>query len=192
MKLKIRRWYTFIEDVLSEAGNEPETPLRKAAAVAIVENPYVDRYVEDLTPMIEGSVELGREVARRAVEALGPYQAQSYGKGGIVGLGGEIDHAAALLTSDFANPLRDAVGGGKAWFSSFMKRGAPGTSVDIPLASKDALYIRSHYDGMTIKLHDGPRHDEIAIILAVANRGRINARVGGLQLKDIKGQDGLV
>jgi hypothetical protein len=192
MKLKIRRWYTFIEDVLSEAGNEPEIPLRKAAAVAIVENPYVDRYVEDLTPMIEGSVELGREVAKRAVEALGPYKAQSYGKGGIVGLGGEIDHAAALLTSDFANPLREAVGGGKAWFSSFMKRGAPGTSVDIPLASKDALYVRSHYDGMTIKLNDGPRHDEIAVILVVANRGRINARVGGLQLKDIKGQDGLV
>ena len=117
--------------------------------------------------------------------------AQSYGKAGIVGLLGEQEHANALLTTAFAEPLRQALGGGKAWISSYTKRAAPGTTIDVPLASKDALYVRSHYDGMSVNLPDAPMPDEIAVIFCVANRGRINARVGGLKLSDAKGQDGL-
>src|SRR4029079_14444172 len=86
---------------------------------------------------------------------------------------------------------RDAVGGGKAWISSFTKRAATGTPIDVPLASKDALYIRSHYDGMTVMLPDAPWPDEVAVIFCVANRGRIGARVGGLKHEDIKGEGGL-
>jgi hypothetical protein len=107
-------------------------------------------------------------------------------------LGGEQEHANALLTTTFADPLRAAIGGGKSWISSFTKQGPPGTPIDIPLACKDALYVRSHYDGMTIILPGAPQPDEIAVIFCVANRGRINARVGGLQFGDLKGQDGLV
>jgi hypothetical protein len=107
-------------------------------------------------------------------------------------MAGEQEHANALLTTAFANPLRDAVGGGKAWISSFTKRAAAGATIDIPLACKDALYVRSHYDGMTITLHDAPQPDEVVIILCLANRGRLNARVGGLKLEDVKGQDGLL
>src|SRR5229473_1693991 len=190
--MKIRKLYTFVEDSLSEAGNSGEPLLRKVAAVAVVENPHAGRYVEDLKPMIDASEELGRKLSKVAVQALGSYQAQSYGKGGIVGLGGEQEHINALLTTTFANPLREAVGGGKAWISSMTKRGGPGTSIDIPLACKDALYVRSHYDGMTITLHDAPEPDEVAIILCLANRGRLNARVGGLKFEGIKGEDGLI
>jgi len=190
--MKIRKLYTFVEDSMSEAGKPAEPPLRKVAAVAVVENPHAGRYVEDLQPMVDASAELGRELAKIAVEAMGRYRAQSYGKGGIVGLAGEQEHINALLTTTFANPLREAVGGGKAWISSMTKRGGPGTSIDIPLASKDALYVRSHYDGMTITLHDAPSPDEIAVIICLANRGRLNARVGGLHFENVKGEDGLV
>ncbi|PYR82225.1 MAG: peptide synthetase [Acidobacteria bacterium] len=141
--MKIRKFYTFIEDEMSEAGRPGEPPLRKVAAVAVVENPNAGRYVEDLKPMIEASEELGRQLSIIALRALDPYRAQSYGKGGIVGLAGEQEHINALLTTTFANPLREAVGGGKAWISSMTKRGGPRTSIDIPLACKDPLYIRS-------------------------------------------------
>jgi Amino acid synthesis len=189
--MKIRKLYTFVEDTLSEAGKSGEPLLRKVAAVAIVENQYAGRFVEDLKPMIDASEGLGHELSKVVVQALRPYRAQSYGKGGIVGLAGEQEHINALLTTTFANPLREAVGGGKAWISSMTKRGGPGTSIDIPLASKDALYVRSHYDGMTVTLHDAPLPDEIAVIICVANRGRLNARVGGLTFEEIKGEDGL-
>ena len=131
-------------------------------------------------------------MAKIVAAALAPYSAQSYGKAGVVGLHGEQEHANALLTTTFAEPLRKAVGGGKAWIASFTKRAAPGAAIDVPLACKDALYVRSHYDGMTIALPDAPLPDEIAVIVCVANRGRLAARVGGLRYEDIKGQDGLL
>ena len=192
MELTIRRYYTFIEHNLIEAGRPHGEPLRKVAAVAIVENPYAGRYVDDLEPLIAASACLGKELARLAVEALAPYKAQSYGKAGIVGLDGEQEHANALLTTVFATPLRSAVGGGKAWVPSYTKRSSPGATVDVPLACKDALYVRSHYDGITVTLPDAPLASEIAVIVGVANRGRLNARVGGLRFEDVKGQDGLV
>src|SRR5579862_7838699 len=120
--MKIRKLYTFVEETLSEAGKSAESPLRKVAAIAVVENPHAGRYVEDLKPMIDGSVQLGHELSKVAVQALHPYLAESYGKGGIVGLAGEQEHINALLTTTFANPLREAVGGGKAWISSMTKR----------------------------------------------------------------------
>ncbi len=124
--------------------------------------------------------------------AMGPFKAQSYGKGGIVGIGGELEHANALLTTTFATPLREAMGGAEAWIPSFTKIAAPGASIDVPLAHKDALYVRSHYDGVTVTLPpEAPAPDEIALIVCLANRGRLNARVGGLSAKDVVGKDGL-
>ena len=192
MELKPRIIYTFIEHKVEEEDQDAGIPLRKVAVAAVVKNPYAGKYVKELQPLIDASVALGAGLSKAAVEALAPYKAQSYGKAGIVGMAGEQEHANALLTTAFANPLREAVGGGKAWISSFTKRAAPGASIDIPLASKDALYVRSHYDGMTITLHDAPQPDEVVIILCLANRGRLNARVGGLKFEDVKGQDGLM
>jgi hypothetical protein len=123
---------------------------------------------------------------------MAPYKACSYGKGGIVGLGGEQEHINALVTSTSAAPLREAIGGAAAWISSFTKRAAPGESIDVPLAHKDALYVRSHYDGMTISIPDGPQADEIAVIICLANRGRINSHVGGLHADEVVGKDGLL
>ncbi len=186
MKLRIRRTFTLIEERRIEAGQAADVPLRKVAAVVVVENPYIARYVADLTPMVEASVALGRQVAAQAVAALAPYEAQSYGKGGIVGIAGEQEHANALLTTAFADPIRAAMGGGDAWISSMTKVAAPGTLIDIPMNSKIDIYVRSHYDGMTMVLPDTPLPDEIAVIFCLANRGRLNARVGGLTYEQAK------
>ena len=192
MKLKIRRTYTFVENRISEPGKAADTPLRKVAAVLVVENPYAGRYVKNLNPLIAASAALGHELAAMAAAALAPYTAQSLGKAALVGISGEQEHANALLTSTFAEPLRDALGGGKAWISSMTKVAMAGTPIDVPMNCKDALYVRSHYDGMTLMLPDAPMPDEIAVILCLANRGRLNARVGGLRHDQLKGENGLV
>jgi hypothetical protein len=192
MKLKIKRSYTIIENKGIEAGKAVAVPLRKVAAVVVIDNPYAGRYVKDLSPMIKASAALGSELAAMAAKALAPYKAQSLGKAALVGISGEQEHANALLTTTFAEPLREALGGGKAWISSMTKVAMAGTPIDVPMNCKDALYVRSHYDGMTLVLPDAPMPDEIALILCLANRGRLNARVGGLSYDKLKGEDGLV
>jgi hypothetical protein len=190
--VEVRKIVTFAEDIFSEAGQQAETLLRKVAIVAVVKNPFAQRYVEDLSPLTNASLELGRRITAIAITAMGGLPVQSYGKAGLVGVAGEQEHAVAMLTTVYGNVMREAVGGGKAWISSMTKRVAPGETIDISLAHKDALYVRSHYDGITLTLHDAPLPDEIAIIAAFANRGRINHRVGGLAVHEIKGVDGLV
>lgn len=192
LHIKVCKWFTFVEHKLEESGRPGDIPLRKAAAVAIVKNPFAGRYVEDLSEAIAASEALGTTLAKHLLDAFGSYEVQSYGKGGIVGIDGEQEHANALLTTTFAEPLRKALGGGKAWIPSVTKVGAPGVAIDIPLACKEALYVRSHYDAMTLAIPDGPLPDEIAVIFAVANRGRLNARVGGLKFEERRGEDGLV
>jgi hypothetical protein len=146
--------------------------------------------VEDLAPLVTWSRGLGDELGALAVQALGA-EAQSYGKGGIAGTAGEQEHANALLTTTFAEGLRKAVGGGKAWISSATKIGPPGTAIDIPLAHKDALYVRSHYDAVEVRIPDAPLPDEVVIIVAVSTGARLFARVGGLPAEEVKGEDGL-
>ena len=192
MKLKIRRSHIFVENHLSEAGKKANIPLRKVAAVLVLENPCAGRYVQNLEPMIKASAALGRELATLAIAALAPYSAQSIGKAALIGIAGEQEHGNALLSTTFAEPVREALGGGKAWMASMTKVAAPGAQIDVPLACKDALYVRSHYDGMTLMLPGAPMPDVIALILCLANRGRLNARVGGLRFEQLKGENGLV
>jgi Amino acid synthesis len=191
-KMPVKRVLTFLDEIRSADGRDVAPPLRKAAAVAIFDNPFAGRFVEDLSPLTRASEAIGREICAIAVRLLAPDQAVSYGKAAVVGTNGEQEHGNAMLTTVFGNVMREAAGGGKAWISSMTKRAAPGAVIDIPLAHKDALYVRSHYDGMTVMLPDAPQPNEIAIIAVYATRGRPNQRVGGLSASDIKGQDGLV
>jgi hypothetical protein len=184
--LKVRRTWTFVEERRIEAGQKADVPLRKVAVVTVLENPLAGRYVPDLRLMIEASVGLGAEMARPALAAMAPFEVQSYGKGGIVGTAGEQEHANALLTTAFATPFRDAIGRGDAWVSSMTKVAAPGTLIDIPMNCIDDVYVRSHYDGMSLVLPDTPMPDEIAIVFCLANRARINARVGGMTFAEAR------
>ena len=148
-------------------------------------------FVEKLDFIISRSAELGREFGRRFQAELGALQVQSYGKAALVGVAGEYEHGNAFLTTEFANPIREALGGGKAWIPSTGKRAGPGATLDIPLAHKDALYVRSHYDTISIAFTDAPGPDEIVIAVAVATRGRLHARLGGIKVTEIVGEDGL-
>jgi len=189
--IRIKRVLTFLDETRVADGRDTVPPLRKAAAVAIVDNPFAGRFVQDLSPLTRASEAIGREICAIAVRLLAPDQAVSYGKAAVIGTNGEQEHGNAMLTTVFGNVMREAIGGGKAWISSMTKRAAPGATIDIPLALKDALYVRSHYDGMTLTLPDAPQPNEIAIIAVYATRGRPNQRVGGLSAAEIKGQDGL-
>jgi len=190
----IRKWYLQVEDTLAGETGAPADgePLRKFVLAACIHNPYAGRYEADLSAWIEGSVALGQEFGRRIQQAANGQAIESYGKAILVGTDGEYEHGNALLTNPAANPIRDALGGGKSWVPSTGKRGGPGTVLDIPLAHKDALYVRSHYDTVSALFNDGPNRDEVIVCWAFATRGRLNARLGGLQASEVKGLDGLV
>lgn len=190
----IRKWFLQIEDTLAtESGKAADgEALRKIVVAACIHNPYAGRYEEDLSAWIDASPELGREFGRRIQEAAAGQSIESYGKAILVGIDGDYEHGNALLTNPAANPVRDAVGGGKSWVPSTGKRGVPGTVLDIPLAHKDALYVRSHYDTVSVSFNDAPNRDEVLICWAFATRGRLHARLGGLKASEVKGQDGLV
>ncbi|KIZ47801.1 MULTISPECIES: amino acid synthesis family protein [Rhodopseudomonas] len=189
----IRKWYTQVDESLAnESGQLADgAPLLKYVLAAAIANPYAGVFSENLDLIVADSPALGAEFGRRMRALLGSNQVESYGKAAIVGADGEYEHGNAFLTSIFAEPVRESVGGGKAWIPSSGKRGGPGTSIDIPLAHKDALYVRSHYDTITAQFPDGPSSDEVIVAFAVASRGRLHARLGGLRAEEIRGEDGL-
>ena len=193
MKAKIRKLLTFVEETRLEMDQKIEPPTRRAAAVAVIENPFAGRYVEDLSELIDIGEELGDLLAKRAVAALGIEgpRAESYGKAAAVGENGELEHAAAILHPKLGAPVRKVLGTGAALIPSSKKRGGPGTVIDVPLGHKDAAFVRSHFDGMEVRVPDAPRANEIVIAVAITDSGRPLARVGGLKKNEIKGADGL-
>lgn len=188
--LAIRKVVSHVEETRVVSGRSDEGgPLRKVAVCAVVANPFAGvGYVPDLSPIVDGSEEIGTILGEEAIRLLGGESA-SYGKGGLVGTAGEQEHVNAALTSVFGNALRAAVGGGKAWITSVTKPSGVGATIDVPLAYKDEIWVRSHYDAMTVHLPDAPHPDELVIIAVVANRGRINARVGGMTVAEAHGGD---
>ncbi len=184
--MNIRRMSTVVDDKFEEAGKSANPFIRKLAVIAVVQNPFAGRFVDDLTPLITVSSSIGAQMAKRAMEAFGPYEVEGYGKGGIVGLSGELEHANALLTTTFATPFRELIGDAPAWISSMTKVAAPGSAIDIPMNATTDVYVRSHYNGMSLVLPDSPMPDEIALIFCLTNRGRLNARVGGMTFEESK------
>jgi Amino acid synthesis len=193
MKTKIRKIVTFVEETHSEMGQPVHPPTRRAAAAAVIENPFAGKYVADLIELTEIGEELGALLTGRAVAALGTPgpSAESYGKAAVVGENGELEHAAAILHPKLGTPVRKVLGKGAALIPSSKKRGGPGVSLDIPLGHKDAAFVRSHFDGMEIRVNDAPRANEILVAIAVTDSGRPLPRVGGLTKDRIKGEDGL-
>lgn len=193
MSAKIRKIVTVVEETVTEMGRPVTPPTRRAAAVAVIENPFAGRYVEDLTELFEIGEELGALLAEKAVAALGIEgpAAESYGKAAAVGENGELEHAAAILHPKLGPPVRKVLGKGAALIPSSKKRGGPGVALDIPLGHKDAAYVRSHFDGMEVRIADAPRAGEIVVAVAVTDSGRPLPRVGGLKTSEIKGEDGL-
>lgn len=193
MKAEIRKLATWVEETRREMGREIDPPTRKAVAVAVIANPFAGRYEEDLSPLMEIGAELGGLLGEKCVTALNitPAQAESYGKAAMVGEGGELEHAAAILHPKLGAPLRKAVEKGAALVPSSKKMGGPGQVLDVPLGHKDAAYVRSHFDGIEVRLNDSPRAGEIMVAVAVTDSGRPLPRVGGLTHAEAEGKDGL-
>jgi len=189
----IRKLIIQVDETRIEMGRHIDPPVRKALAIAVIENPCAGRYVEDLDQLITIGEEMGALLGQKAVAALGisPGDVHSYGKAAIVGEAGELEHAAAILHPKLGAPLRAAVEKGAALVPSSKKRGGMGTAIDVPLGHKDAAFVRSHFDAMEARVSDAPRASEIVVAVVVTDSGRPLARIGGLQVDDIKGEDGL-
>lgn len=193
MTAVIRKLVVVVEDTLREAGREIVPATRKAAAVAVIENPFSGKFSEGLEPLMEIGAELGALLGKRAVSALGvpPSRIESYGKAAVVGELGELEHAAAILHPKLGAPLREAVEKGAALVPSAKKMGGIGTAIDVPLGHKDAAFVRSHFDAMEVRVADAPRANEILVAVVVTDSGRPLPRVSGLTKEQIKGEDGL-
>jgi hypothetical protein len=193
MKAKVRKFALVVDETHVEMGRDVTPPTRRAAAIAVIANPYAGRYQADLEELMAIGEELGAELGKRAVAALGiePGSAESYGKAAIVGEAGELEHAAAILHPRLGKPLREAVEKGAALVPSAKKMGGPGTPIDVPLGHKDAAYVRSHFDAMEVRLGDSPRAGEILVAVVVTDSGRPSPRIGGLTKDQVEGKDGL-
>ena len=178
MKPKIRRIVIQIEEIHNEIGKKVDPPARKATVAAIIKNPYAGKYVENLEPLYDLGAEIGGLLAQKAVVAMDvePAAIVSYGKGAIVGLDGEIEHAAAILHPRFGKPVREAVEKGDDIIPSTKKTGGPGSVLVMPLTNKNSIWSFDHMDATEISLPDAPREDEIVVALAVADSGRPLAR----------------
>ena len=193
MSAEIRKLAVWVEETHQEMGQQISPPTRKAVAVAVIKNPFAGVFQQDLGLLSDIGAELGGLLGQKCVAALGiaPEQAESYGKAAMVGENGELEHAAALLHPKMGAPLRKEVEKGAALVPSSKKMGSPGQVLDVPLGHKDAAYVRSHFDGIEVRLNDAPRANEIMVAIAVTDSGRPLPRVGGLTHTDATGQDGL-
>jgi hypothetical protein len=193
MAIKLRKLVVQVDETRIEMGQVIDPPTRRAVAIAVIDNPYAGRYEAKLDALIEAGEELGALLGNKCVEALGiaPGEAQSYGKAAIVGEAGELEHAAAILHPKLGAPLRVAVEKGAALVPSAKKMGTLGTAIDVPLGHKDAAFVRGHFDAIEARVSDAPRANEIVVAVAVTASGRPLPRIGGLQVSEIKGEDGL-
>jgi hypothetical protein len=191
-EVQIRKRLVLVEEIFHEGGPVAHKPLRRAAALVVIRNPYAGGYVEKIEDFMDDLKPLGLEMARSLVAALGGDQkvVQAYGKGAIVGSAGELEHGA-LWHVPGGYAMREVLGDAKAIVASTKKVGGPGTRLDIPITHINASYVRSHFDAMEVGIADAPRADEILLALVMTTGARIHARVGGLKASEIKGEDGL-
>ena len=189
--IEVRKYVVQIEETLNDGGPRLSNAVRKAAICGVVRNPYAHAHVPDITPMMEALVPLAVDLTQRLLAALAinGRDVEAYGKGVIVGIAGELEHAALWHQPSGAG-IRQAMGGGKAIVPSTVKVAAAGARIDIPLHHAHAAYVRSHFDSIETGVPDGPRPDEIVFIVALAVGGRPHPRVGGLRIDQISVGDG--
>jgi Amino acid synthesis len=190
--VRVRKKLTVVEEIFHDGGPVAAVPLRRAAALAVIHNPFAGAYAGNIAPFMDDLKPLGLEMARSLVKALGGELRliEGYGKGAIVGAAGEIEHGA-LWHVPGGYAMREVLGGAKAIVASTKKVGGPGTRLDVPITHINASYVRSHFDAMEVGLADAPRANEILLVLVMTTGARIHARVGGLKASEVKGEDGL-
>lgn len=190
--INVRKILLTVEEINHDGGPERDDPILKGAIGAVLANPFAGDYVEDITGMMGALNPLGLEMSERLVSALGGDVSaiESYGKAAVVGVNGELEHCA-LWHVPGGYGMRELLGSAKSLVPSAVKMGSAGVRIDIPLHHKDACYVRSHFDAIEVGVPDGPKPDEIVFWLAMTTGGRPHPRVGGLEVEDIIGEDGL-
>ena len=190
--IPIKKLVVQVEEIFHEGGPRAEKPLKRGAVLAVVENPFAGRYVEEIAGFMEDLKPVGLTMATKLLEAMGgdASEIEAYGKGAIVGGAGELEQGA-LWHNPGGYAMRELLGDTKAIVPSTKKVGGPGARIDIPVAHVNAAYVRSHFDAIEVGINDSPRANEIVLVLAMTTGPRIHARVGGLAAKDIRGEDGL-
>ncbi|HXJ13325.1 MAG TPA: amino acid synthesis family protein [Candidatus Limnocylindrales bacterium] len=191
-EVQLRKRVIVVEEVFHEGGPVAAIPLRRAAALAVIHNPFAGEYVPEIAGFMEDLNPLGVEMAKALVSALGGDAkiVEGYGKGAIVGQAGELEHGA-LWHVPGGYAMREILGNAKAIVASTKKVGGLGTRLDVPITHINASYVRSHFDSMEVGIADAPKADEILLALVMTTGPRVHARVGGLKASEIKGQDGL-
>jgi hypothetical protein len=210
--IHIRRVLTQVEDIHHEFGPVAATPLRRGAIAAVLTNPFAGRYEADILPMMDALQPVGVDMARqlRAAMDVPVERIESYGKGAIIGSAGELEHGALwhvpggyamrellgwkgdrkAYTSGVAGAAQGQAGNALAIVPSTKKVGAPGSTLDVPMTHINAVYVRSHFDAMEVRVPGAPLADEIVYILVMSTGQRVHARVGGLKAADISKWDG--
>ena len=187
MKPEIRKIVTYDEEALIEGYREADPAWRMFAVAAICKNPWSGRYVDDLKPEIRSyGPHLGALLTRRIVALAGGGEAiEAYGKAAVVGLDGEVEHAAGIIhTLPFGNHYREAVGA-KSYLAFTNTRGPANAPIMVPLMDKNDAGRRSHYLTIQFAIADAPRADEIVIVLGGASNGRPHHRIGD-RYQDLK------
>ena len=191
-EVAVRKFAITVEEIFHEGGPVASEPLKRGSALVVIANPFAGRFVNDIEDFMEDLKPLGLELAKRLLAALGGDvdAIEGYGKGAIVGAAGELEHGA-LWHVPGGYAMRELLNEAKAIVPSGKKVGGPGTRLDIPVTHVNASYVRSHFDSIEVGIPDAPRADEILLGLVMTTGPRIHARVGGLQVSEIKGEDGL-
>ncbi len=189
--VKVRKYVATVEETLHDGGPALVRPVTKAVVGGVIANPYAGRHVADIQPMMKALEPLAVDLTERVMKILGARgsELEAYGKGAIVGLNGELEHAA-LWHQPSGFGIRHAMGGAKSIVPSTVKVASAGARIDIPLHHVTAAYVRSHFDAIEFCVPDGPKPDEIVFIVAASIGGRPHARVGGLTPAEIKLGDG--
>lgn len=188
----LRKLSTVVEEIFHEGGPAVVDPVKRGAVMAVIRNPYAGGYVEDIQPFMADLEPLGLRMAERLLAELGGDAAriEGYGKGAIVGSGGEVEHGA-LWHAPGGYAMREVLGGAKAIVPSTKKVGGVGARLDVPITHVNASYVRSHFDAMEVGMNDSPRADEMLVVLVMTTGARVHARAGGLAASAIEGEDGL-
>lgn len=178
--MDIRKLVVQVEETRRDAGREVSPPTWKVVVAAVVRNPCAGRYVEDLAELEAIGAEVAAVLADRAVVALRAVDAgvvvNAYGKGAIVGLAGELEHAAAIIHPRFGAPIRAAIGGGAAIIPSTKRVGPAGSTLTMPITNKDDIWSFDEMDAAEISISDAPRPDEVLVCVVLASGGRPLAR----------------
>lgn len=180
----MRKTVLTLEDVWHDGGPPLASPLRKGAIAAVIHNPFAGRYIEDITEWMASLNDLGDALAKQLLDALGlpAKDIQSFGKGAMVGVNGEMEHAAAWHSpgGQGLKRLLDVRG----FVTAGQAMGTIGDRLHIPLVSVHSPWVRSHFDAVDVSISDAPRPDEIVFALAMSNGGRVHARIGGLTFEE--------